>query len=200
MSPSSNNRVFGLWLGFFCDSLPPLPTSEPTSLFKLLFAKNHRRDRSDENTCSCTISPDPIMIAFGIQQAGSLWLKMIAFDRVSHNLHPFFWASLLSPQDTVFGGFFHTLCLYQERCGAYKLISSESWCPFSMGLIRKEYRLSFAQISSFSYKSSNNEWWCASWLHIQCMKSTWKVVENNDNVLKCAINGIASWTTWRVRR
>ena len=72
------------------------------------------------------------------------------------NLNPFFWASLMSTQHTVFRCFFHFL-----------LVPSKTWC-FQVTYIRifvflvhgihrrEEYRLSFAQNLSF---------WYQSWIH-----------------------------------
>ena len=89
--------------------------------------------RGDSCTCSFLISPVSIRTTFGIQQVGSVSWRMIALDRVWQNFNPFLKARLMLTQHTVFWCFFHALCMYRARRGAFKSIVSGSLCSLSIG-------------------------------------------------------------------
>ena len=78
----SYNWIWGLWVGFCWESSPPPATSEPNSFIQLSLKEIFGGGRGDAYTFSTSISPDSIIIAFGIQWAWSVSWRIIAFDRV----------------------------------------------------------------------------------------------------------------------
>ena len=112
--------IFGLWLGLL--GAVTVSSNFWTQFFHpILFEKIFGRGRGDACTFSHMISPVPIMTTFGIQLAGSVLWRTMAFDlSLIEFFNPIFWVSLMSTQHTMFWCFFHAVCRCRARRGAFR--------------------------------------------------------------------------------
>ena len=128
----------------------------------------------DAYTFSYMTSPVSILTTFGIQQAGSVFVKN---DSVRSSLIElqilFFRARLMSTQYTVFWCFFHALCMYCAWRGAFKSIVIRILVVFVHGIHRQKGILSVC-CSNFDLPVLIPNWWWNVnwWLHIRHDKCT----------------------------
>ena len=94
--------------------------------------------RRDMYEFSNKTSPVFKLTTFGIQWAGSVPWRIIAFDRVWKNVNAFGIARSTSTQNTASWCFFQTLCKYCARRGMLKSIFAGSWWPLSLGSMGKK--------------------------------------------------------------
>ena len=88
--------------------------------------------------------------------------------------NPFFWASLMSTQYTVFWFFFQTFCLYHARRGASRSIISRSLCSLSTRFTSRKNTVCLLLKLSSRYQS-----WIRVGEHIDCTSDVINVIKEN---------------------